>query len=104
MSRSTTAPATIRVVRRATLRSVHRNGMGGSGMYGWYNGALGITERILTLLSRDPGAGDYAASLEHEHGTVRTRSRPSPGKFPRFDELVAGRRVVDFGCGFGFRA
>jgi len=67
-------------------------------------GAVSIAERILTLLSRDPGAGDYASTLEHERATVENALGTLTRAFPCFDQLVSGRRVVDFGCGYGFQS
>jgi SAM-dependent methyltransferase len=65
---------------------------------------MSIAERILARLSRDPGAGDYASALEHEHVTVENALATLTWAFPRFDELVRGRRVVDFGCGYGYQS
>ena len=65
---------------------------------------MSIAERILARLSRDPGTGDYASALTYEHVTVENALATLTGAFPRFDELVRGRRVVDFGCGLGFQS
>lgn len=66
--------------------------------------SLGVStrlgERVLLSLSRDPVAADYSAgdaSDGEASGSLRLLNRV----FPNFAELVAAKRVADFGCGVG---
>ena len=64
---------------------------------------MSIAERILTRLSRDPGTGDYVSPSTLKRRTRETALDILLRDFPHFDELVTGRRIVDFGCGYGFQ-
>ena len=58
-----------------------------------------IGEAILRALSKRPGTGDYGPGDEDDMaGRELALLR---GAFPHFSDLVHGKRVVDFGCGFG---
>ena len=61
-----------------------------------------ILERLLLLLSRDPEEADYHSS-EDEY-TMENALSLLENEFPDFGRLVAGRRVVDFGCGLGYQS
>ena len=57
---------------------------------------------LLGRLSRRPGTGEYPHSLDYlsvETGLARLRR-----VYPQLNRLVAGRRVLDFGCGEGYQA
>jgi SAM-dependent methyltransferase len=57
-----------------------------------------IGEAILRALSKRPGTGDYGPGDEED---MRGRELALLRKvFPHFSQLVGGKRVVDFGCGF----
>jgi SAM-dependent methyltransferase len=63
---------------------------------------LSLSERLLLLLSRKPGAEDPPASREEwnlENALSQLRAA-----FPDFDSLIAGKDVLDFGCGEGWQA
>ena len=64
---------------------------------------MDIAERILLLLSRAPGSGDYFSSSTLQRRSVETALTTLEREFPRLDELVTGRRIVDFGCGYGYQ-
>jgi SAM-dependent methyltransferase len=58
-----------------------------------------IGETILRVLSKKPGTGDYGPGDEDPiSGDELALLRRA---FPHFSALVHGKRVVDFGCGFG---
>lgn len=63
---------------------------------------MGWAERILLALSREPGSGDYPT------GDVRTGIDTAlewlNREIPDFDPLVAGKRIADFGCGYGYQS
>ena len=63
---------------------------------------MSLDERILTALSRAPGAPDYPG------GTLRTNIDNSLDfiikTVPGFPELIDGKEVLDFGCGWGIQA
>ena len=57
---------------------------------------------VLLALSRDPGAGDYAAAVQHwtaDNALDRLR-----WAFQGFDARVRDRDVLDFGCGEGWQS
>lgn len=60
---------------------------------------MSIGERILLLLSRPAEEKDYLSNDTEntESGALNLLKRV----YPSFDTLVAGKRVVDFGCGLG---
>lgn len=61
-----------------------------------------LSARILSLLSRDPTAPDYAG------GTIRTRLDDALNflnyTVPGFIDLIRDKFVLDFGCGWGWQA
>lgn len=58
-----------------------------------------IGEAILRTISKRPGTGDYGPGDEDDMaGSELSLLRRA---FPQFSQLVHGKRVVDFGCGFG---
>lgn len=59
-------------------------------------------ERILFCLSRRPEVPDY--SSKGDNWSLGDALTILEGSFPEFDDLVRGKRVLDFGCGFGFQA
>lgn len=60
---------------------------------------MSIAERILLALSRSPDSKDYPrGENEDTDSQALTLLRRV---YPQLDTLVAGRRVVDFGCGIG---
>ena len=63
---------------------------------------MSLGESILTALSRDPGAPDYPG------GTSRTTIDNSLDfiikTVPGFLQLIEGKDVLDFGCGYGIQA
>lgn len=63
---------------------------------------MNLAERLLQTLSRAPGPEDYAEARQvWSFDNALTRLRWA---FPGFDELIRGRRVLDFGCGQGWQA
>jgi SAM-dependent methyltransferase len=64
---------------------------------------MSLAERILTRLSRDPAAGDYPEPCTLGRRNVDTALSSLTRQFPGFGQLVAGQRVVDFGCGYGYQ-
>src|SRR5712672_456140 len=64
---------------------------------------MSVAERILARLSRDPGTADYPSPSTLARRNVDTALSTLTRQFPGFDQLVAGRRVVDFGCGYGYQ-
>lgn len=63
---------------------------------------MNIGERILLYLSRSPKENDY--SEEESELTIANALDVLTAVYPHFDTLVAGKRVVDFGCGVGFQS
>lgn len=63
---------------------------------------MSITERILLYFSKetDQEIADSAKS-DWSFGSALSLLESS---FPHFDDLVAGKRVVDFGCGGGYQS
>lgn len=59
-------------------------------------------ERILLALSRDPGEDDYHEATDP--WTLDNALEPLRRELPDLRALVAGRRVLDFGCGAGWQA
>jgi len=61
-----------------------------------------LGSRILLRLSRDPNARDYAGGTENtsERDALSFLLKTVPG----FDELIAGKTVLDFGCGRGWQS
>lgn len=61
-----------------------------------------VGERILLLLSRAPGTPDYPG------GTLKTNMNNSLDYLlktvPHFLEMIRGKSVLDFGCGWGWQA
>jgi ubiquinone/menaquinone biosynthesis C-methylase UbiE len=60
---------------------------------------MSIGERILLSLSRAPEGKDYLQKDAEE--TIDNALNLLTRVFPRFDALVSGKRIVDFGCGTG---
>jgi SAM-dependent methyltransferase len=61
-----------------------------------------IAERLLLRLSRSPDSPDYPST-----GTARTLDgalRQLTDPFPDLTGIIAGRDVLDFGCGLGYQA
>jgi SAM-dependent methyltransferase len=60
--------------------------------------------RLLLNLSRDPAAGDYAG------GTLKVNASPDSAldflrkTIPDFDRMIENRKVLDYGCGYGWQA
>jgi 2-polyprenyl-3-methyl-5-hydroxy-6-metoxy-1,4-benzoquinol methylase len=65
-------------------------------------GRLSRSERLLLLLSRKPG------TVEHSREGEGTALAGAPSQlcraFPDFPGLIAGKDVLDFGCGEGWQA
>lgn len=62
-------------------------------------------EFLLGKLSRDPASGDYLnARYESTHNDVNASMRVIKEQFPGFEELIAGREVLDIGCGEGMES
>lgn len=59
-----------------------------------------IGERILLSISRAPGTEDYDAG----DWTVDNALSLLEREYPNFGALVAGKKVVDFGCGAGYQS
>lgn len=60
-----------------------------------------IGERLLLALSRSPGAPDYSANTGSE--SVEGAVDHLREVFPDFDQLIRGKRILDFGCGTGMQ-
>ena len=59
-----------------------------------------LSEKLLLRLSTQPKAIEsYSDPLDPVTALKTFRA-----EFPDFDELIRGKKVVDFGCGFGFQA
>jgi SAM-dependent methyltransferase len=63
---------------------------------------MSLGERILLLLSRRPETGDYLQdggelNVENALGLLAR-------VYPKFSDLVSGKRVADFGCGNGLQS
>lgn len=61
-----------------------------------------IGEWILTAMSRDPSASDYAGGTAT--ATIDNALDFMEKTVPGFREMTRGRSVLDFGCGFGLQA
>lgn len=61
---------------------------------------LGV--RVLSALSRAPGTGDYEAARDPWNGQNALDGLRRA--FPDLSRMVAGKRVLDFGCGGGWQA
>src|SRR5262245_16094888 len=63
---------------------------------------MGLAERVLLALSREPGAQDCEGVIEHwdmdNALSILTRV------YPPFLSEIAGKAVLDFGCGNGWQA
>ena len=70
------------------------------------NGTHGILELLLRAVSLDPSSVPSEAEVQGE----KNRWNPSNAltalrrEFPDFDSVIAGKRVMDFGCGDGFQS
>ena len=68
--------------------------------------SFGIRERILYKLSMKPAdvspfGYEAGVSGEWDHETALSLLRT---EFPDFDDMIRGRRVMDYGCGDGFQS
>ncbi|MGB5211181.1 MAG: class I SAM-dependent methyltransferase, partial [Gammaproteobacteria bacterium] len=64
-----------------------------------------IGEKILTALSRDPAAPDYGASDDPKSEFDPDKSLALLHRvYPDFEQIIKGKRVLDFGCGTGKQA
>ena len=63
--------------------------------------SLGVAERILMALSRAPEAEDLSAGTDH--WTTDNALSVLLRVYPRFLEEIAGKAVLDFGCGTGWQ-
>jgi len=61
-----------------------------------------LSERILFSLSRAPQTRDY--DLAREDWSVDNALHILAGAFPDFPRLIAGKKILDFGCGWGYQA
>jgi len=61
-----------------------------------------VAERILSALSRAPGAHNPIAA-RHEHNTDQSSLALLERAFPDFTNSIQGKRIVDFGCGSGYQ-
>ena len=63
---------------------------------------MGLGEWLLIKLSRDPSAGDYAG------GTLCYNDSNALGflikTVPNFEQIIRGKRILDYGCGWGWQA
>ncbi len=57
-----------------------------------------LTERLLLSLSRTPDADP------HGEGSIETALALLSSSFPGFEGEMAGKRILDFGCGDGFQS
>ena len=63
---------------------------------------MSLGERLLTALSRDPAKPDYPGGTV---GTIVDNALAFILKtVPGFFEMVEGKEVLDFGCGWGIQA
>jgi SAM-dependent methyltransferase len=58
-----------------------------------------IGEKLLLALSRSPDTADYPEGSESVEGAVDDLREV----FPRFDDLIRGKRILDYGCGTGMQ-
>ena len=67
-----------------------------------------LSERLLLALSRAPGSPDYQGSAKHCPSVEERSSETSLSLlidvYPNFLGLLAGKRVLDFGCGEGLQS
>lgn len=63
---------------------------------------VGLGERLLLLFSREPGSDDYRETTANY--TLANALDYARKTIPGLDGLIAGRRVLDFGCGHGWQA
>lgn len=65
-----------------------------------------LAERVLARLSKDPA--DVPATSHYAAPTTQwnldTALSELRAAFPRFNEIIRGRRVLDYGCGDGFQS
>lgn len=61
-----------------------------------------LSERLLLLLSRKPGTEDPSGSREEP--SIESALSQLRDAFPNFEGLIAGKDVLDFGCGEGWQA
>lgn len=64
-------------------------------------GHLSLSERLLLLLSRKPGSEDLSGS--HEEWNLENALSLLCRVFPNFLGMIAGKHVLDFGCGEGWQ-
>lgn len=65
---------------------------------------MAIGERILLMLSRDPGGSDYAGTDAHDEWNLDNALEFLTTAFPGFEQRIEGKRVLDFGCGLGWQS
>jgi SAM-dependent methyltransferase len=61
-----------------------------------------LAERLLLLLSRKPGTDDYQAG--QDHWAVDDALSQLHRSFPNFLTTIAGKEILDFGCGTGYQS
>ncbi len=95
------------------MRRVERAVVRGDGMDSWdpdkaraLVGTFNLSERLLLWLSKDPatvfrGAYEEGVSGQWDDANALSTLRR---EYPDFDALIAGQRVLDYGCGDGFQA
>ena len=63
---------------------------------------MGLGEWLLIKLSRDPSAGDYAgATLGYNDSNALDFLIKT---VPNFKQIIRGKRILDYGCGWGWQA
>lgn len=63
---------------------------------------MGIGEKLLLLMSRSPETSDYP--IGQGARTVDNALNLLEKIFPGFDNIIRGKKIIDFGCGSGHHA
>lgn len=65
-------------------------------------GSTSLSARLLLRFCRKPGSADFPMAMVHYDQA--SALDPLREVFPDIDGQIAGKRVIDFGCGLGYQA
>ncbi len=63
-----------------------------------------LGEKILFALSRDPESPDYHQEVAVKRSNVEQALTLLCTEYPDFKGTIAGKSILDYGCGYGFQA